>query len=155
MGDGSVRDVTSDANLHWSSSNGSVAAINAKGLATGITPGSITITASGTAKGTAFSATAELTVTSDVVTALQVTPATAAIPIGFDQPFVATAFLSDGSSLDVTHSTALSWSSNNSAIAIDSTVIKVWPPASPRALSSSRPLAPPTVQISARRLSWP
>jgi len=117
MSDGSVRDITNDAVLHWSTSNGAVATISATGLAIGVAPGSVTITASGTAMGAHFSATAELTVTSPVVTALQITPARAALPIGFEQAFVATAILSDGSSLDITDSALLSWSSSDPAIA--------------------------------------
>src|SRR6478735_2131514 len=117
LSDGSSRDVTSGAGLNWSSSNASVSNISATGLAKGITPGTVTITASGTSNGTQFSATAQLTVTSAVVASLQVTPATASVPAGLDQPFLATAFLSDGSSLDVTHSTALSWNSSNALVA--------------------------------------
>ena len=121
LSDGSVRNVTLDSALHWSSGNAAVATITATGLATGIAPGTAIITASGTVNGVNFRATAELTVTSAVVTALQVTPAVASVPIGFEQPFTAAVFLSDGSSLDVTHAAALNWSSSNPAVArIDS-----------------------------------
>ena len=121
LSDGSSLDVTHSTALSWSSSNPAIATIDSssnKGLATGITPGGATLTASGTTNGTHFSAMAELTVTSAVVTALQVTPATASISVGFDQQFIATASLSDGSSLDVTSNAALSWNSSDPAVAI-------------------------------------
>jgi uncharacterized protein YjdB len=117
MSDGSVRDITNDATLYWGSSNGAVATVGDTGLAIGIGPGATTITVSGTAMGDHFSAKAELTVTSPVVTALQMTPATASVPVGFEQAFIATAILSDGSSLDVTNNAALSWTSSDPAIA--------------------------------------
>ena len=121
LSDGSTLDVTRQAVLTWSSDSLAIATIEnvkaKKGHATGITPGTTTITASGTANGISFSASAQLNVSNAVVTALQVTPANASVPVGLDQPFTATATLSDGSTLDVTNDTALSWTSSNSGIA--------------------------------------
>jgi len=118
LSDGSSLDITTNAALSWSSSDPTIATIGShSGLATGITLGKVTITASGTTNGARFSATAELTVTSAVVTSLQVTPVTASVPVGFEQAFVATAILSDGSSLDITNNAALSWSSSDPNIA--------------------------------------
>ena len=81
LSDGSVIDVTSQAALSWSSSDVAVATISneseTKGLATGLASGTTIITASGSANGVSFTASAELTVTSATVTALQVTPPTA------------------------------------------------------------------------------
>ncbi|MNF93298.1 hypothetical protein D3C84_759690 [compost metagenome] len=62
-------DVTNNAALSWSSSDPTVATISStgtsgKGLATGVAVGTTTLTASGSANGTPFSATAELTVNS-------------------------------------------------------------------------------------------
>jgi hypothetical protein len=51
------------------------------------------------------------------VTRLQVTPATADVPVGLEQQYIATAFLSDGTSLEVTNNAALSWSSSDPGIA--------------------------------------
>ena len=50
------------------------------------------------------------------IKSLQVTPAQRRIPVGLGQQFVATAFLSDGSSQVVTGA-ALSWSSSNASVA--------------------------------------
>jgi uncharacterized protein YjdB len=122
MSDGTVKDVTADARLSWGSSNDAIVTIDDKGLAKGVMPGDVTITASGvTISGSTVSATAKLEVTSAVVTQLQVTPAVSTVPAGFETQFTATAYLSDGSALDVTTFTGLSWSSSNTAIAtIDS-----------------------------------
>ncbi|WP_083243864.1 Ig-like domain-containing protein [Aeromonas sp. DNP9] len=121
LSDGSTRDVTNNAALSWSSDALSIATISnatdTKGQATGVAPGDATITASGTANGTSFSATATLTVTNATVTSLQVTPFNRAVPIGLSRPFTATATLSDGSSLDVTNDPVLSWSSSAENIA--------------------------------------
>ena len=117
LADGGVMDVTGNPSIFWSSSNLAVARIDNRGLATGVSPGTVTITASGTANGQAFSASAELTVTNAVVTALQLTPATASVAVGLEQQYTATALLSDGSSLDVTNHAALSWSSSDVAVA--------------------------------------
>lgn len=51
------------------------------------------------------------------IVSLQVTPAVASVPAGFEQKFIATAILSDGSSRDVTNDRSLSWSSSDEAIA--------------------------------------
>jgi uncharacterized protein YjdB len=127
LSDGSSMDVTDDAALSWTSSDPSIATISSasaggNGLATGVATGTVTITASGSANGTPFSATAELTVTSAIVTALQVTPAAATVPVGLAQQFTAIAFLSDGSSMDVTDDAALSWTSSAPSIATISSV---------------------------------
>ncbi len=50
------------------------------GVATGVNLGTVTITAQGTANGTTFTETAQLTVTNAVITALQVTPPTESTP---------------------------------------------------------------------------
>ncbi|MNQ58240.1 Bacterial Ig-like domain (group 2) [compost metagenome] len=120
LSDGSALDVTTFTGLSWSSSAPTIATIDnvdRKGVATGVTPGTVTITASGAANGTPFSATAELTVSDAHVTALQVTPATISVPAGLEQQFTATAFLSDGTSQDVTTFAGLSWSSSDTSIA--------------------------------------
>ncbi|MNF87567.1 Bacterial Ig-like domain (group 2) [compost metagenome] len=115
-------DVTNSAALSWTSSAPTIATISSagasgNGLATGVAVGVTTLTASGTTNGTPFSATAELTVTAAVVSSLQVTPATDTVPVGLQRQFTATAFLSDGSAMDVTNSAALSWTSSAPAIA--------------------------------------
>ncbi len=122
--DGTSINVTDDPAISWSSSDPSIATIvtgnaaGGNGVATGVSLGTVTITAQGTATGTTFTETAQLTVTSAVITALQVTPATDSTPIGLSKPFTATAILSDGiTTLDVTNEAAISWSSSDSSIA--------------------------------------
>ncbi|MGY4028283.1 Ig-like domain-containing protein [Aeromonas rivuli] len=121
LDDGSVMDVTSNPVVRWSTSDSSIATINNTGLATGLAPGEVIITASGTANNVPFERKVTLTVTNAVVTALQVTPATATVPVGFEQAFTAIATFSDGSALDVTRQSALAWSSSDATVAtIDS-----------------------------------
>ncbi|WP_429237073.1 Ig-like domain-containing protein, partial [Aeromonas salmonicida] len=113
LSDGSALEVTDNAVLSWSSSDPGIATISnaqgSKGLATGVATGTVTITASGVANGKPFLATAQLEVTDATAMSLQVTPATATVPAGFEQPFTATALLSDGSALEVTDAAAVSW----------------------------------------------
>ncbi|WP_189987078.1 Ig-like domain-containing protein, partial [Aeromonas sobria] len=47
----------------------------------------------------------------------QVTPATTDVPVGLERQYTATALLSDGSTLDVTSNTAISWTSSDPKIA--------------------------------------
>jgi hypothetical protein len=115
--DGTVIDVTENPAVSWSSSDPAVATINNKGLATGITPGDVIITASGSTNGVPFERKVNLTISNAVITQLQVTPANATTPVGIEQQFTATASLSDGKTLDVTNQPALSWTTSESAIA--------------------------------------
>ncbi|MFM2625751.1 Ig-like domain-containing protein, partial [Vibrio owensii] len=118
--DGNVLDVTTDPALSWSSSDTAVATIDTNtGIATGVTPGTVTITASGTASGVSFTQTVELTVTDATVVenSLQVTPPSASIPAGLTQAYQAQVTLTDGNVLDVTTDPALSWSSSDTAVA--------------------------------------
>ncbi|EHH1078914.1 hypothetical protein J7I01_004629, partial [Vibrio parahaemolyticus] len=115
--------VTNDPAISWSSSDGAIATISSgqvsgNGVATGVSVGSVTITAQGVANSTPFSATATLNVTDAVVSSLQVTPATASTPVGLTKAFTATAILSDGvTTIDVTTDPAISWTSSNTAVA--------------------------------------
>ncbi|MCG9703102.1 Ig-like domain-containing protein [Vibrio natriegens] len=122
--DGSPIDVTDDPAISWSSSDPTIATVETgntaggNGVATGVDIGTVTITAQGTANGSTFTESAQLTVTSAVITALQVTPPTESTPVGLSKPFTATAILSDGTNtLDVTNEAAISWSSSDPSIA--------------------------------------
>ncbi len=115
--DGTIIDITDNPAAIWSSSDPSIAVIDNKGLATGVAPGNVVITVVGTANGKPFTATAQLEITNAIVTSLQVTPATESVPVGFAQQFTATAFLSDGRTLNVTDQSVLSWKSSNPSIA--------------------------------------
>ncbi|WP_284186167.1 Ig-like domain-containing protein, partial [Vibrio hyugaensis] len=110
-------DVTNEEYITWHSSNNEVAVVNHKGIVTTVSEGDVIITATGIADDQTFSASAELQVTGAVVESLVITPKVGEIPVGLKHPFVATAYLSDGSALDVTKDEAISWSSDNSAVA--------------------------------------
>ncbi|MCG6461944.1 Ig-like domain-containing protein, partial [Vibrio parahaemolyticus] len=112
-------DVTDSSAISWTTSEPSMATIDALGLATGIAVGEVTVKATGvTPEGTTVSGTATLQVTDAVIERLQVTPATETTPVGLSKPFMATAILSDGvTTLDVTNDPAISWSSSNLDIA--------------------------------------
>ena len=107
--DGSTQNLSSSAT--WSSSQTSVATIAAGGLATGITVGASTITAtSGSITGTAT-----LTVGQPVLVAIAVTPANSSFALGTTLQLAATGTYSDGSTLDLT--ATATWSSANSSTA--------------------------------------
>ncbi|PJG59770.1 Ig-like domain-containing protein, partial [Aeromonas cavernicola] len=121
LSDGQVLNVTANTAVSWSSSNPAVATINSsgtdKGIVTGVSAGSVTITASGEANGQRFSATAQVTITSAVMTELQITPQDSSLAIGLSERLKGEAILSDGQVLDVTANDAVSWSSSNPAVA--------------------------------------
>lgn len=131
LSDKQVLDVTQDTAISWQTSDSSIASISnntgAKGLLEAREEGAVTVTASGIANGQRFEANTTLTVSDAIVTALQVIPLNAnvpegsldgvAIPVGLSQSYQAVATMSDGSTLDVTNSSALSWSSDNPAVA--------------------------------------
>ncbi|EJV5952287.1 Ig-like domain-containing protein, partial [Vibrio alginolyticus] len=112
-------DVTNDAAINWTSSDPAIATINSgqasdNGVATGVSLGQVTITAQGSANGHTFSDTAYLDVSDAVITSLQVTPKVTTTPIGLTQQYTARALLSDGiTTIDVTHSPAISWTSSD------------------------------------------
>ncbi len=108
--DGSVRDLTDQ--VTWSSSDSSVASIQAEGLAQTLNPGQTTLQA--TLDGQSDSA--ELTVSGATLTRLEVTPAFVLLPVGFSQPLAARGMFSDGTTLDLTDQ--VTWSSRNSDVAV-------------------------------------
>ncbi|MBS4712388.1 Ig-like domain-containing protein [Aeromonas caviae] len=121
LSDGQVLDVTTDEVVSWRSSDPVVATVSSsgtdKGRVTGVSAGTVTITASGEANGQHFSATAEVTITHAVVTRVQITPAVSSLPVGLSELLKGEAILSDGKVLDVTADNAVSWSSSNQAVA--------------------------------------
>src|SRR5712692_5545095 len=109
--DGSSQDLTRSA--QWSSSNSNVASVNAAGLATGVAVGVVTVAAqSGSIQGTA---TLNVTNAAANLTAINLSPAGASIPVNTTQQFTATGSYSDGSSRDLT--ALVSWSSSSTATA--------------------------------------
>ena len=95
----------------WRSSAASIATIAASGMATALTNGSATITASsGTLTGTTT-----LTVSSATLVSLTIQPANPSIAIGSNQQFSATGTFSDNTTQDLTSSAT--WSSSATAVA--------------------------------------
>src|SRR5438874_4956331 len=93
--DGSTVEMTDS--VSWSSSDTSVATITSGGLATSITQGRSTISASGGVTGSTT-----LTVGPATLVSIAVTPANPSIPKGTTQQFTATGTYSDGSTQDLT-----------------------------------------------------
>jgi hypothetical protein len=111
---GDTQDLTTA--VTWTSSSSSVATISntsgSIGVATGIQPGSVTISA-------VFNGqvgTATLTVTSATLKSIAITPATASTSAGAGQAFTAKGTFSDGSVINITNQT--SWSSSDTSVAI-------------------------------------
>ena len=105
--DGTVQNVT--ASVTWSS--GTAATITSGGLATGVSLGTSTISAtSGTVVGSTV-----LTVTAATLQSIAVTPANPTITRGLTQQFTATGTYSDGSTQNLTSS--VTWASGTTATA--------------------------------------
>jgi uncharacterized protein YjdB len=107
--DTSTQDLTDT--VSWISSKGSIATINNTGLATGVTPGTVTITASSGG----FSGTASLIIDTATVSGLTISPLASTAVKGKKVQFSATAQYSDGSSRIVTNQ--VSWSASKPSIA--------------------------------------
>jgi trimeric autotransporter adhesin len=111
--DNSTQDLT--ASVAWTSSDVTVASIsNATafhGLATGVSPGSVTIAA---ASGTVSGSTS-LTVTPAALVSIALIPATPSIANGTQQQFAASGTYTDTSTHDVT--AAVTWSSSDTTVA--------------------------------------
>ncbi|WP_045499124.1 Ig-like domain-containing protein, partial [Vibrio hyugaensis] len=93
--DGITVDITDS--VVWTSADTDIASVDTEGTLMGIAEGYTTITAS---KYGVTSNLVNVEITNTVVVGLQVT--SAEVPVGLTQPFTATAYLSDGSLLDVT-----------------------------------------------------
>ncbi|WP_421252410.1 Ig-like domain-containing protein [Aeromonas sp. 600724] len=106
--DGSTLDISDS--VTWSLSDESVATISDDGLLTGVSAGTITVTAT---KDNITSNQVEVTITDAVITALQVSPAAISVVTGQEQQLTVMATYSDNTSFDVTSTVA--W-------AVDSTI---------------------------------
>lgn len=109
--DGSTANLTSS--VTWTSSDPSVATINAAGLASGVAAGSATITAA--LNGVTGAASLTVTATVATLTSIAVTPPNPTFTAGATQQFTATATYSDGSTANVT--TTATWASSNPSAA--------------------------------------
>ncbi len=112
--DSSTQDLSSTA--YWSSSDGTVATVSdtagSQGLASGVSAGSVTITAaSGSITGAAT-----LAVTGASLVSISIAPQNPSISLGASQQFSATGTYSDGTSNDVT--ALVTWTSSSPAVAV-------------------------------------
>ncbi|CAN5227396.1 hypothetical protein BH09PSE6_BH09PSE6_03220 [soil metagenome] len=107
---GVTQDIT--ASVSWRSADTTKVIINAAGLATAVNVGEATITASSRGK---TSNTATLTVSAATLVSIQLTPASATLPIGLSQRVVAQGLFTDASLTDISGS--VTWASSNAAVA--------------------------------------
>lgn len=98
--------------LTWTSSNVAVASINTNGIASTLSLGNTTITAS--AKGI-NSNSANLSVTAALLTSISITPTTSSVAKGLTTNFSAIGTYSDGTTTDITNQAT--WLSSNPSIA--------------------------------------
>ncbi len=111
--DGSTQNLTNS--VAWATSVPAVARMSGTGLATSLSQGTTTITAtSGTISGSG-----SLTVTPPALISLAITPASVSIPAGTNQQFTATGTYTDGSTQNLTNSSA--WASSSAAATINGT----------------------------------
>ena len=111
--DGTTQDLS--GTVTWSSSAAASATVSTSGLATAVSPGSATITATSAA----ITGTASLVVTAASLTSISVTPSTSAIGSGGSEQFTATGNYSDGSAHDLT--ATATWTSATVTVATIST----------------------------------
>ena len=107
--DGSTLNLTSS--VSWGTGNPSVATVNAQGLATSVTVGSTSVTAT---SGSIVGSTT-LYVTPATLVSIAVTPALPTITLGMTQQFTATGTYSDGSTQNITDT--ILWSSDTPTVA--------------------------------------
>lgn len=118
---GELLDITSSTSINWTSTNESIASvsndIDSKGLVTGESAGTVMLFAS--IKGTDISDSVEVKVKDVDVSSISLvtSPASDSVPKGIERQFQAIAYLSDGSSLNITNDNALIWSSSDNTIA--------------------------------------
>jgi 6-phosphogluconolactonase (cycloisomerase 2 family) len=107
--DGTKKDLSSQ--VTWSSSTPAAAKISSSGLATAVSAGTTTITAT---LGT-FSGTTNLKVTGVTLVSVEVTPTNPSIALGATEQFAATGVYSDNSTQNLT--TAVTWNSATPGVA--------------------------------------
>jgi uncharacterized protein YjdB len=111
--DSSTADVT--ATVVWTTSNAAVAKINAAGLATAQSAGSVTVTATLDRVSGSANVTVPVPAVVKTLTSVAVSPGAISIAAKATQQFAATATYSDGSKADVTG--AVSWTTANPVVA--------------------------------------
>ena len=111
LSDGSTKNVTNS--VQWSSSDTSIASVNAGGVATGVAPGTVTITA--TSRSVHSMATLQVTGAAANLVSLAIFPAASSVPVNTSQQFTAIGTYADGSSSDL--SNLVTWSSSSTVTA--------------------------------------
>jgi trimeric autotransporter adhesin len=133
--DNTTDDITDDAD--WSSSDAAIATVSTdaapRGLVTGVSAGTATITAAMNG----LTDSTSLTVTDAILVTLAVTPATAAVPEGLTQQYTATGTFSDASTEDLTDQ--VTWASS------DAEVAEISNAAGSRGLATARDLGTATI----------
>lgn len=160
--DGSTQDLTRQSSTQWACSPTGIATSITKGLAkVGTTTGSCNVTATVTlSNGSTVvnNPASTLTVGSQTINTLVVTPANPTDPIGVPVQFHATAEFSDNSFQDVTSAPGTSWSSGNTSVAPKPSAGLTTTRANGTAvisakLGSTSPAAPPTLTVTTAKLS--
>ncbi len=112
--DASEQDITNL--LSFATSDPSVATVSSSGLVTGVTPGSVTITATANPNLGSQSTSVTFIVTNATLYSINISPATLSSGPGLTQQFTALGTYSDGSTGDLTQS--VTWASSNTNVAI-------------------------------------
>jgi uncharacterized protein YjdB len=107
--DGSTLDLTNSAT--WTTTDNTIATVNAQGLVTSVALGSTSVTATSGL----ISGSTTLTITPALLVSIAVTPAVPTIPLGTTQPFTATGTYTDGSTQSITGT--VQWSSDTPTVA--------------------------------------
>lgn len=118
--DNSGQEITNS--VIWSSSNDSVAMVDATGNLTAVATGTAAITATDPTTGInsdQSQSSSQVTVDPPVLLSIAVTPPTASMVVGSSQQFTATGQYSDGVPQDIT--TSVAWNSSSPALDIDAT----------------------------------
>lgn len=114
-------DVTQDNSTKWVSSVEVVSTISneegTKGRAKAVSIGETDITAYVDSENGQFSDTTTLTVTEAVPTSIVVSPNGKSVPVGLNEQLKATAYLSDGTNIDITELDSINWFSSDIKVA--------------------------------------
>lgn len=100
--------------VDWQSSDTGIGVVNPDGLATGVAPGKVEISASFEVEGGTISATALLTVSNAVIISISLSPVNSTIKDGATQQFTATGMFSDASEQEITD--LATWVTRNNSV---------------------------------------
>jgi uncharacterized protein YjdB len=113
--DNSGQDLTNT--VIWSSSDETIATVDPSGTVTGLSVGTVTITATDPTSGTSSGATSSaVTVDPAILVSISVSPPTAAMVVGSAQQFTANGLYSDGATVPLT--SGIVWRSSTAALSI-------------------------------------